>query len=292
MRFLINIFKSKQPRIYWFLYWNLVQLNLFKRFLFCPEILLSSIIKKGDNVIDIGANTGQLTLLMAILAGKGGSVHAFEPYSKSFDKLSNIVKNAKLSSIIKLNKLALSNETRSATLRVPLEKCTEATLIPHKSDAWLNYESEPWRYATETCHLITLDNYVKENAIKNISFIKCDVEGAELPVFMGGENLLKGPNPPILMIEAYEEWTKSFGYHPRDLFSFLEKTAGYEFYWLHEGGLKKIKSDYSSLPGIYWRWLDYLCIVPDVHNISPDIVRFLTGIKKCGFYSAKRHSVI
>lgn len=275
MHFLINFLRSKYPRFYYSIYWDVVQLNLFKKFSFCQELLLSSIIKKGDTVIDIGANTGQLTLLMAYLAGKNGSIYAFEPYSKSFDKLSNIVKLMHLSSIIKLNKLALSNETRTSNLIVPLEKCTEATLMPHKANTWGNYESEPWRYTTETCNLITLDNYVKENVIKNISFIKCDVEGAELPVLQGAENLLKCSSPPILMIEVFEDWTKSFGYYPRELFSFLEKTAGYEFYWLHEKGLKKIKSDYSSLPGIYWRWLDYLCIVPDVHNSKMDIRRFL-----------------
>ena len=278
MRFLVNIFKSKQPRIYWFLYWYLVQSKFFKRFSFCPQLLLSSIIKKGDTVIDIGANTGQLTLSMAYLAGASGSVHAFEPYSQSFEKLSNIVKHAKLSSIVKLNKFALSNETRPATLTVPIEKCTEATLMPHKAEDWINYESEPWRYTTEECKLIILDNYVNENEIEKISFIKCDVEGAELLVLRGAENILKGSSPPVIMIEIFEKWTKSFGYLPRDIFSFLEKTAGYEFYWLHEKGLKKLKSDYTSLPGIYWQWLDYLCIVPDIHS-RLDLGRFLKSAK-------------
>lgn len=275
MRFLINIFKSKQPRIYWYFYWYLVQLNFFKRFSFCHEILLPSIIKKGDTVIDVGANTGQLTLPMAYLVGRNGSVHAFEPYSQTFEKLSNIVKHAKLSSIIKLNQIALGNETRSATLTIPIEKCTEATLMPHEAQDWINYKSKPGNYTTEECKLVTLDSFIKENKIENISFIKCDVEGAELRVFLGAENLLKGSSPPIIMIEIYEEWTKSFGYLPRDLFSFLEKTAGYEFYWLHEKGLKKVESYSSSIPGMYWRWLDYLCIIPDVHNSILDLGRFL-----------------
>ena len=78
MRVLISIFKSKLPRIYWFLYWYLVQSKFLKRFSFCPELLLSSIIKKGNTVVDIGANVGQLTLSMAYLAGARGFVHAFE----------------------------------------------------------------------------------------------------------------------------------------------------------------------------------------------------------------------
>jgi len=241
---------------------------------------VSSIIKESDTVIDVGSNTGQLTLPMAYLVGKNGSVHAFEPYSQSFKKLSIRVKHASLSSIVKLNQLALSNETRTATLTIPLEKCTEATLMPHEAKDWANYESEPGHYITEECKLATLDAYVNENKIKNISFIKCDVEGAELRVFMGAENILKGPNPPILLIEIYEEWTKSFGYLPRDLFSFLEKTAGYEFYWLHEKGLQKVKSGSSVFPGVYWQWLDYLCIVPDVHNSRLNLKRFLKNIKK------------
>ena len=279
MHFLINFLRSKYPRTYYSIYWDLVQLSLFRRFLFCPEILLSSIIRRGDTVIDIGANVGQLTLRMASLVGANGSVHAFEPYSKSFDKLTDIIKRANLSSIIKLNNLGLSNETRVATLTIPIEKCTEATLMPHKADTWIDYESEPSHYITEECKLITLDNYINENAVNDISFIKCDVEGAELHVLLGAENLLKGSMPPIIMIEIYEEWTKSFGYSPADLFSFLKKTAGYEFYWLHDKGLKKVNSDYSSLPGMYWQWLDYLCIIPDLHNSRLDLGRYLKSPK-------------
>ena len=89
----------------------------------------------------------------------------------------------------------------------------------------------------------------------------------------------KGSSSPIIVIEIPKEWTKSFGYLRGEIYSFLEKTAGYEFYWLHEKGLKKVKSDYTSLPGIYWQWLDYLCIVPAVHS-RLNLGRFLKSIKK------------
>lgn len=266
MRFLIDIFRKKNPRLYWAIYWYLIQLNLYKRFSFCSDLLLSLIIKENDTVIDVGSNIGQFTLSMAYLTGSSGSVHAFEPYSQSFGILSNRIAHAKLNSVIKLNKIALSNNSGTVTLTIPKGKCTEATLMPHKTQSWTNYELNPEAYTTEKCKLTTLDSYIKENSIKNISLIKCDVEGAELCVLMGAENILKGPNPPILLIEIFEEWTKSFGYLPKDIFSYLKKIAGYEFYWLHEKGLQKVNPDSSVFPGVYWQYLDYLCIVPGIHN--------------------------
>ena len=40
---------------------------------------LKQIIKKGDTVVDLGANIGYYTLILAQLVGKSGHVHAFEP---------------------------------------------------------------------------------------------------------------------------------------------------------------------------------------------------------------------
>jgi hypothetical protein len=45
---------------------------------------------------------------------------------------------------------------------------------------------------------ITLDEFVKTKKISSIAFIKCDVEGAELKVFQGGQKTLERFRPTIL----------------------------------------------------------------------------------------------
>lgn len=237
--------------------------------------LFPFIVRKGDTVIDIGANTGTFTLPLARLVGANGSVYAFEPIAKNFSELCEKVKSERLSSRIVLNQLALSDSAGYATFTIPRDCYTQATLMPHQIDAWVNYNTEKEKFDTERCEIITLDEFVKENKIGHISFIKCDVEGSELQVLKGARSVLRRPTPPCLILEVFNGWTKDFGYHPRDLFEFLRKEGGYEFYWINEAGLKRVKSDDEIIPGIFSKWIDYLCIVPDIHSKRLKVERYL-----------------
>ena len=53
---------------------------------------LKRIIKKGDIVVDLGANIGYYTLILAQLVGEFGHVYAFEPEPSNFELLSKNVK--------------------------------------------------------------------------------------------------------------------------------------------------------------------------------------------------------
>jgi len=121
----------------------------------------------------------------------------------------------------------------------------------------------------------TVDDYVRERQIDTVSFLKCDVEGAELSVLKGATGLLRGPRPPAIQLEVFEGWTKSFGYSPRDLFAFLRETGGYHAYWFHEDGLRPVERDDDVIPGIFYQWVDFLCLVPGVHDDRFDVSRFL-----------------
>jgi len=264
-----KILKCLNPKAYEIIRWKMGKpMN--------QRSLLPFIIRKGDTVFDIGANKGQFALPLAHLVGKNGIVHAFEPISKSFNELCMSIKREKLSSRIVPNQLALGDSPGYVKFTIPQEMLTEATLIPHNIEGWVNYDNEPQKYFTETCKITTLNQYVKENQIGNINFIKCDVEGAELLVLKGAKSVLQSSSPPILMMEVFEGWSRDFGYLPKDLFEFLKKEAGYEFYWIYESGLKRVEPDDKIIPGIFWKYLDYLCIVPNIHNKRINVKRYLT----------------
>lgn len=65
----------------------------------------------------------------------------------------------------------------------------------------------------------TLDNYVKENKIKSIDFLKIDVEGYEYKVLLGGKKTI-----PKCKYIQYEHWDNKQEYH--DL---LEKRFDMEY---------------------------------------------------------------
>jgi hypothetical protein len=73
--------------------------------------------------------------------------------------------------------------------------------------------------------MTTLDSSFSERPLDRVDFIKCDVEGAELLVFKGGQDLLRAFHPPLLL-EIEAKHTKRFAYTPVDLDAFL-RTFGY-----------------------------------------------------------------
>lgn len=82
----------------------------------------------------------------------------------------------------------------------------------------------------------TMDEYVAENHIERLDFIKCDVEGAEFLVYRGGENVI-AKYQPIIFSEMLRKWSAKFHYHPNDIIDFLSG-LGYQCYVIREGWLK------------------------------------------------------
>lgn len=85
------------------------------------------------------------------------------------------------------------------------------------------------------CQVKTLDEFWAGRGEK-ADFIKCDVEGAELLVFRGGEETLRR-DKPMVFSEMLRKWTAGFGYHPNDILDFFQG-LGYRCFTLSDGGLK------------------------------------------------------
>jgi len=237
--------------------------------------LLPFLVREGDTVIDVGANTGQLTVPLARLVGENGVVHAFEPITTTYDILCETIESEGLRTMVVPHKLGLSDSRKTVAFTVPLERDTEATIVPHHEEAWADYETNKEKYRTEECEITTLDAFVKEHNVDDVKFIKCDVEGGELPVLKGARTVLENSNPPIIMLEVYEKWTKDYGYNPKELFGFLEDIAEYEFYWISKSGLQQVRPNDEVIPGVFYQWIDFICLVPDVHSKRLNVKRFL-----------------
>jgi len=67
-----------------------------------------------------------------------------------------------------------------------------------------------------------LNSYVHHNNIKNIDFIKIDVEGGELDVLKGGLGILNRLHP-VIMCELADIRTRQWGYMASDIFSLLRR---------------------------------------------------------------------
>ena len=80
--------------------------------------------------------------------------------------------------------------------------------------AWNAYEID-----RKEIKLTTLDTYVKSNGIKEIDFIKMDIEGAEIEALKGGKQTLS-EHLPTLHLEVNSQLLKNFKQKPADLLDF------------------------------------------------------------------------
>lgn len=172
----------------------------------------SKLIKKGDTILDIGANVGVFSLLGSKIVGETGKIYAFEPSKNTFEALSeNIALNGFKN--IYPQQLALSN--------------TEGVIYlgTVENDA-LNFIDKN-NTKGEAVDMVTLDKWLKINNLPKIDFIKIDIEGAELLCFKGAVEMLK-KTPPTIIMECNEKWCKRFDYSVFDLLQFLH-SFGYTF---------------------------------------------------------------
>ena len=229
-------------------------------------MIMRRIVQRGDNVFDIGANLGQFTFHLGYMVGRNGSVHAFEPLPSTFRTLTKNALQNPIPGRLFLNNCALSDKPGTVTMFVPKGDITQAALAVHYVASWSPAKDKQEPEVHEGITASTLDEYIAQHGIANVSFIKCDVEGAELLVFRGAKRLLSQPWPPILFVEIYDPWMRDFGYQSRDLFDYLAKTGRYSFFHISENGLSPVDAWQESIPGSFPDYLNFLCVVAKVHD--------------------------
>jgi FkbM family methyltransferase len=155
-----------------------------------PELrVLRDIVPPKRVALDVGAADGVYSWHLARVAS---SCIAFEPNPASACELKKRLPN------VEVMPFALSDVSGQAKLRIPLSKSNVlagwATIETANSLSDFDAEQE---VVVETRTLDSLD-------LKNIGFMKIDVEGHEMSVLHGGERCILR-DKPILLIEIEEK---------------------------------------------------------------------------------------
>ena len=140
-------------------------------------------IKKDDIVIDAGANFG---LFSALASSLGAIVYAFEPVKITREKY--LKETAKLNENINIISLALSNTIGNIFIKGG--SSVTASIVE-------NLNKKEGDLINEMVSTITLDDWVKQNNISKIDFIKADIEGAERLMLEGAQWVLKNYAPKL-----------------------------------------------------------------------------------------------
>ena len=98
--------------------------------------LFNDIIKNGEVLVDVGANIGYFTLLMAKLTGPKGKIFSFEPEYSNLDQLKkNIILN-KAENVIIPYSIAFSESTNLSFLN--LQDLTPGSALHTESNNFIN----------------------------------------------------------------------------------------------------------------------------------------------------------
>ena len=189
--------------------------------------MLYKLVSENDTIFDIGANIGWYSNHLSKKL-PGSTIYAFEPIPETF---AQVKRNTELNGAknIVLNNFAFSDVKQTLTFFY------SPTVTGASSSVNITENSE---MAKLECEANTIDNFVKENNITQLDFIKCDVEGAEFLVYKGGKETFE-KHKPIIFTEMLRKWAAKFGYHPNDIIDFFTQ-FGYHCFTSHDGKLKPI----------------------------------------------------
>lgn len=181
-------------------------------------ILFKKIVKRGMNVVDIGANIGYYTLLAAEFTGDQGKVFAFEPEPENYSLLLKNIHINGYRNIIALQK-AVSNKTEKKKL-----------IISNKDFGGHSFWNPDKARESIMVNVISLDDFFKKQRIP-IDIIKMDIEGAEMLGLLGMKKIIEANDNLKIFTEFYPKLLRYSGFTPKKYYDKLRK-CGFKFIYL------------------------------------------------------------
>jgi FkbM family methyltransferase len=190
--------------------------------------LFKKLLRKGMNVVDIGANIGYFTLLAASLVGESGEVFAFEPASQNYALLVKNIEVNGYKNVIPVQKAVFSNTGKvkfflnnvalgQSSLFEVSENPTEAIMVD----------------------VVSLDEFFKDNE-RPIDIIKMDIEGAEMTALLGMAKIVENNDDIKIFTEFWPDGLQKSGFSSQEYWNKLRQ-FGFNFIYLINGGKQKLE---------------------------------------------------
>ena len=161
------------------------------------ELLLRRNIQRGDCIVEVGANCGYFSCLMAEWIGRTGHVYAFECSPHHYKTLEQNVRCQGLTNVT-LFELALSD--RPGEAEIFSTGATGSLVSTVYSDA----------IAKDKVRTMPLDEVFPPELHDQVDLIKIDVDGWEAPVLRGAEGII-AKSRPRLIVELQESNQQAAG---------------------------------------------------------------------------------
>jgi len=144
-------------------------------------------IRPGMLVVDGGANMGGYSMLASRRVGASGTVFAFEPEPRNFERLSRRMPSWRNVVVVPeaiagySGEASLHLDTFHAGHSLRELRTDESVAVP----------------------VTTLDDFVRAHGLPGLDVVKLDIEGAELDAIDGMRMLLSGSRRPVIVCEVH-----------------------------------------------------------------------------------------
>ncbi len=222
-----------------------------------PETaLFKEFIKHGDEAIDIGSNYGHVSILLAQLATPG-TIYSFEPIPFTY-RVNRRILNKFQARNVELFNIGVSNVSEEQEFKVPLLDfgAPDTGLAFISTRTFLEHEV----FIKYNVPVVSLDEFLLTK-LKNLKFVKIDIEGAELLALKGMEKIID-KYKPVLLVEICPDYLKGFNISPCEFEQYIKNILKYDlFTYSHK--TKKL------IPEMHLRDAYYILIHKDAtHSFS------------------------
>jgi FkbM family methyltransferase len=178
-----------------------------------PELdLIKYVVKPGDTAIDIGANFGVYSYHLARAVAPGGKVYSFEPVPTTTQGFRTIAKLLRFQNV-ELFEKGCGDEPGTINFRVPLQD--NGAVIPGIVHASARDDARDGRekharfqtFKELPCEIVRIDDFLPQ--LSKVSFIKCDVEGADFLALRGARKTIES-NRPLVVTEINPWFLEGF----------------------------------------------------------------------------------
>jgi len=202
-------------------------------------IKIKDLVSKNATIFDIGANVGLLTLPFAKQI-PDGMVYSFEADSDNYSKLETNVKINNFKNVKTFHK-AIQDDPNKKTITFYKRRAIDGDKLVNNGLSTLEKIDLHVVDSVEVgCS--TIDNFVSENNVQSLDFIKIDVEGSEIKVLKGGIKTIQSRQPIILYEYSTTIDKLSNSENSQQSFDFIQELGYTQFVIQNENKLVRLDS--------------------------------------------------
>lgn len=214
---LLNPTEHIQQQLFWYGYYEKELSDLLKK-----------LVNPNDVFVDVGANIGYFSLLVARYF-PSANVISFEPVTDLFKKMNENITLNSIENIITVNAAAgESNEERELFISGP-----------DNSGMSSFYEPENYLGYKEKVKVVSIDEWFEGSRLSRIDILKLDIEGSELAALKGMKKALQNFKP-LLIVEINPATLSMFSLNPADIYDYLGQYGFKGFLILENSRLKQL----------------------------------------------------